>query len=42
MEKEVNDNEDKPLNDIVLYKIIIHCNPIALNETVWASLYIYI
>ena len=35
MEKEPIDSNDKPLNDIIIYKIKIHCNPIAINECLW-------
>ena len=32
MEKEPVDSKDKPLNDITVYKITIHANPIADKE----------
>lgn len=32
MEREPVDTSDKPLNDIMLNKIIIHANPIAERE----------
>ena len=34
MEKEPTDGNDKPLNDIVLYNVTIHANPIAENEQI--------
>jgi len=32
MERETNDDKDRPLNKIILYKTIIHANPIAEKE----------
>jgi len=32
MEREANDDKDRPLNKITLYKTIIHANPIADRE----------
>jgi len=32
MERETNDDKDKPLNEITLYKVTIHANPIAEKE----------
>ena len=34
MEKEPVDSGDKPLNDIILYSVTIHANPIAENEQI--------
>jgi peptidyl-prolyl cis-trans isomerase-like 3 len=32
MEREPVDASDKPLNEIIIYKVSIHANPIAENE----------
>lgn len=34
MEKEPVDSNDKPLNEIILYSVTIHANPIAENEQI--------
>lgn len=36
MEKEpIDPRNDRPLNEIKLYSVTIHANPIAENEQVW-------
>ena len=36
MERETNDEKDRPLNEIKLYKVEIHANPIAEKEQLWS------
>lgn len=37
MEREPVDTQDKPLNDIILYDVKVHANPIADLEKIWEN-----
>ena len=42
IEKEPNDAKDRPLNEVKIYTVTIHANPIAENEQAWFQIYYYI